>query len=135
MGGPIPGGAPMAPMGGGGGGAHGPIGQTRNAIMNLVIGMICFVYLLYLIFTQVGELKAFRQKDDLNPIMFFIPVLNLLQLWSLPEKVLDAKHMAGIPNPSVPHPIMYLLLWPFFLTNDLNEIWQAAGGGGAPGQY
>ena len=123
----------MAPQGGGFGGgapgAHGPIGQTRNAIMNLVIGMICFVYLLYLLFTQVSELKAFRQKDDLNPIMFFIPILNLIQLWGLPEKVLEAKHMAGVPNPSVQHPIMYFFLWPFFLTNDLNEIWQAAGGG------
>jgi hypothetical protein len=49
-------------------------------------------------------------------------------MWKLPEKVLDAKRMAGIPNPEVPQPIMYLLLGIYFLPNDLNEIWQGAGG-------
>ncbi len=101
----------------------------RNPIAVLVIGAICFLYWLFVLWSTLGELKAFRQKDDINPIMFFIPVLNLLALWGLPAKVLEAKQMAGVPNATVGHPILYLLLWPYFFVADLNEIWQAAGGG------
>jgi hypothetical protein len=122
MGGMMQAGAPVAP------GGFGPIGQTRNAIMQLVIGMICFVYLLYLLFVEVSELKAFRGKDDLNPILFFVPILNIILILGLPAKVLEAKQMAGIPNPTVSHPILYFFLWPYFFTNDLNEIWAAAQG-------
>ncbi|MBK7583475.1 MAG: zinc-ribbon domain-containing protein [Myxococcales bacterium] len=42
---------------------------------------------------------------------------------------LEAKQMAGVPNAQVSHPILYFFLWPYFLTADLNEIWQAASGG------
>lgn len=127
----LAGAAPM--MGGMGGGmpmgGFGPIGQTRNPIMQLVIGCICGFYLIYVLWVEINELKAFRQKDDLNPIMFLVPILNIIMVWGLPEKVLEAKQMAGVPNAQVPHPILYLFLWPYFLTADLNEIWQAAGGG------
>jgi hypothetical protein len=53
-------------------------------------------------------------------------------MWKLPQKVLEAKQMAGVPNPTVPHPILYLLLGLYFLPADLNEIWKAAGGGARP---
>ena len=82
---------------------------------------------------MVNELKAFRQKDDINPIMLFIPIMNLLMIWGLPEKMLEAKRMAGVPNPSVPHPILYLLLGLYFMPADLNEVFQAAGGAGQAG--
>lgn len=118
-----PGAAPMVPAG-----AHGPVGNVRNPIAVFVIGMICFLYLLFVLWSTLNELKAFRQKDDINPILFFVPILNLLQLWQLPQKVLEAKQMAGVPNATVSHPVLYLLLWPYFFTADLNEIWQAAGG-------
>lgn len=104
--------------------------------MQLVISAVCGFYALYLIWVEVNELKAFRQKDDINPILFFIPILNLIQLWGLNQKVLEAKQMAGVPNPQVSHSILYLFLWPYFMTNDLNEIWAAARGGGGGGpQY
>lgn len=97
--------------------------------MQVVISGICFVYAFYWIWVSVNELKNFRQKDDINPIMFFIPILNLIQMWNLPEKVREAKMMAGNPTPTVASPILYLLLSPYFLQADLNEIWQTAGGG------
>ncbi len=125
-----PGAAPIVPTGGpafGARGAHGPVGNLRNPIVITLLGFVCFPYLFFVMWSTVNELKAFRQKDDINPILFFVPILNLLQFWQLPEKVLDAKQMVGIPNPQVPHPILYLLLWPFFFTTDLNEIFQAAG--------
>jgi len=93
----------------------------------LVVGCICFVYALIQMWGMLNELKAFRQKDDLNPIFFFIPILGQIELWKLPEKVLDAKRMAGVPNPEVPHPILYFFLGLYFLPTDLNQIWQAAG--------
>jgi hypothetical protein len=110
-------------------GAPGPIGQTRNPIMVLVIGSICFVYAIIQMWQMLSELKAFRGKDDINPILLFVPILNIVLLWGLPAKVLEAKQMAGVPNAQVPHPILYLLLGAYFLPTDLNEVWQAAGGG------
>ena len=98
-------------------------------MMVLVIGSICFVYALIQLWGMLNELRAYRQKDDLNPIFFFIPILGLIEMWKLPEKVLEAKQMAGVPNPSVPHPVLYLLLGIYFLPADLNEVWKAAGGG------
>jgi hypothetical protein len=118
------GGAPMVATGG-----RGPIGQTRNPIMVLVIGSICFVYAIIQIWGMLNELKAFRGKDDINPIMMFVPILNIILFWNLPAKVLEAKQMAGVPNAQVAHPILYLLLGSYFLPADLNEVWQAAGGG------
>ncbi|HEU4753097.1 MAG TPA: hypothetical protein VFU47_08310 [Armatimonadota bacterium] len=109
-------------------GAHGPTGKERNPIMVLVLGSLCFIYAFIQAWGMLNELKDFRQKDDLSPIHVFIPILNLLLIWNLPEKVLEAKRMAGISNPVVQHPIVYLLLWFYFLPADLNEIWAAAGG-------
>ena len=116
------GGAPMVATGG-----RGPIGQTRNPVMVLVIGMLCFVYALMQVWAMWNELKAFRGKDDFNPLLLLL--FPIFFIWSMPAKVLEAKQMAGIPNPQVAHPILYLLLGPYFLAGDLNEIWQAAGGG------
>jgi hypothetical protein len=110
-------------------GGRGPIGQTRNPVMVLVIGMLCFVYAIIQLWQMTNELKAFRGKDDINPIFFFIPILGLLHMWALPPKILEAKQMAGVPNAQVSHPVLYLFLSPYFLALDLNEIWQAAGGG------
>src|SRR5262249_35582606 len=127
----VAGAAPMA-FGGGGAmpmGGFGPIGQTRNPVMSLVIGVICGVYLLYLILVESNELNAFRQRDDINPILFLVPILNIIMVWGLPAKVLEAKQMAGVPNANVAHPILYLFLWPYFFTADLNEVWSAAQGG------
>jgi hypothetical protein len=125
------GGAPMVPAGGYGaapGGARGPVGKIRNPVMTTVLSMLCFVYALIQVWGMLNELKNFRGKDDLNPILFFIPILGIIEMWKLPAKVLEAKQMAGVANAQVPHPILYLLLGIYFLPADLNEVWQAAGG-------
>ncbi len=129
-------GAPIVPAGGpgyGGGGQRGPIGKIRNPIMVLVLGYVtCGIYGIFAFFGMLSELKAFRGKNDINPIFFIIPILSLIEMWKLPEKVLEAKRLAGVPNPQVPNPILYLLLGLYFFPNDLNEVWQAAGGGQLP---
>jgi len=122
-------GGAMVPMGGG---QRGPIGKIRNPVMTIVIGCVCFVYAIIQWWQMLNELKAFRGKDDLNPILFFVPILQYIELWKLNEKVLDAKRMAGVPNAQVASPVLYLFLAFFFLPGDLNEIWQAAGGGQLP---
>ena len=109
--------------------AHGPIGKTRNPVVVTLVSMICFIYAFIEFFGMLGELKAFRQKDDINIIMFFIPILNLLELMKLSEKVSEAKRLAGCANPEAASPILYLLLGIYFLPVDLNEVWAAAGGG------
>lgn len=110
-------------------GGRGPIGKTRNPVMVLLISMLCFVYALIEGAGMLKELKAFRGKDDISLISFIIPVLGWIALWKLPPKILEAKQMAGVPNAQVPHPILYFFLGLYFLPSDLNEIWQAAGGG------
>jgi hypothetical protein len=118
------GGAPIVTSAGGR-----PIGTTRNPIMTLVFSMLCFVYAIIQLWQMTNELKAFRGKDDIKPIFFFIPILGLIEMWKLPPKILEAKQMAGVPNPTVAHPVLYVFFSIFFLPNDLNEMWQAAGSG------
>jgi hypothetical protein len=106
---------------------HGPIGKIRNPVMVVVLTYVtCGFYGLLALMQMAGELKAFRQKDDINAIMFFVPILGLLELLKLPAKVLEAKRMAGVPNAQEPNVILYLLLGIYFLPADLNEVWQAA---------
>jgi hypothetical protein len=124
MGGMPGGAAPMVHAGG-----RGPIGQTRNPVMVFVIGYItCGIYMLIQMWGMLNELKAFRGKDDFNPILVLL--LPIVFIWGIPPKVLEAKQMAGVPNAQVANPILYLFFSPYFLAADLNEVWQAAGGGG-----
>ena len=127
---PMPQAAGMMPYQGGPAatpGMHGPVGTIRNPIVVLVLCCVtCGIYPLFWVWTSISELKAFRQKDDLNPIMFFIPILSILEIWKLPPKVLEAKQLAGVPNAQVFHPVFYLFLSPYFLTADLNEAYAAA---------
>ncbi len=113
----------MAPMAAG---PHGPIGTVRNPIMVFLLSSICFIYGMVAFFSMIGELKAFRKKDDINLIMFFIPILNILELLKLPAKVSEAKQMAGAANPNAASPLLYFLLGIYFLPADLNEVWEAA---------
>lgn len=108
------------------GGPRGPVGKVRNPVSTLLLGMLCFVYGLIAFVQMIGELKAFRQKNDLSLLLFFIPIINLIELLKLPEKVIEAQRMAGIQNPQVAHPVLYLFFGLYFLAADLNEAWEAA---------
>src|SRR4051812_40899237 len=121
--------APMVPMSGG---QRGPIGKIRNPVMTIVIGMVCGIYAIIQLWQMLNELKAFRGKDDFKPIFLFLPILSIIEGLKLSEIVMDAKRMAGVPNPQVQHQIVYLFFGYFFLPGDLNEIWQAASGGQLP---
>jgi hypothetical protein len=115
-------------------GPTGPVGKDRNPVMVLVLTMVtCGIYGIIQFWAMFHELKEFRQKDDFNPVMsfifMFVPVLSLIEMWKMPERILDAKRMAGAANPGVAHPILYLFLSPYFMPADLNDVWQIARGG------
>lgn len=112
---------PLAPSG-----ARGPIGKVRNPVATFLLAMLCFVYGLIAYIQMLGELKRFRQKNDLSIILFFIPIISIIEVLKLPEKVADAQRMAGIANPQVAHPVLYLFFGVYFLPADLNEVWEAA---------
>ena len=108
-------------------GGRGPIGQTRNPTQVLVISLLCGFYGFYQVFQELGELRAYRGKDDINPIV--ATLLWIVFCWGMPAKMLEAKQMAGIPNPQVGSPILYFLVGYWAMAKDLNEIWAASGGG------
>lgn len=122
-------GGPPVAASGGALAAFGPIGAQRNPMMEQVYFFICFLFGLFRVMGMLGELNAFRRKSDINPIFIVIPFLNLLTILGLPDKVYEAKVLAGIPNPTKPNLILWLLLGgfiPFFLSGELNEIYAAA---------
>lgn len=104
--------------------ATGPVGPVRNWMMVAFLSYCCGgLGAVYYLWTFAKELNAFRQQSDVN----FIMLLFWVGFLSFPEKVLDAKRLAGVSSPSASSGIAYMFLWPILLTKDLNEIYQAAG--------
>lgn len=106
----------------------GPKGQTRNPIMVLLLTYVtCGLYGLIAYWTMLNELKAFLNSDEIQPIYMFIPILQLLMIFKLPGWVTEAKRRAGVPNGEASNIVLYLLLGPFALAKDLNEVWNPTG--------
>jgi len=121
------------PVGGAYSGQRGPIGKIRNPVISIVLALFtCGIYPMVASFLMAGELNAFRGKQDLSPIMFFIPIMNIIEGLKLAPLVLETKQMVGVPNPQVANNVLLALFPVFFLPSDLNEIWQAASGGQLP---
>ena len=112
-------------------------GILGGGIIATIIGLVfslanlaLYVFIAIQLWKMLKELKAFRQKDDINPILFYVPILSIIEMWKLGPKVLEAKQLAGVQNAQVVHNVLYLFFGAiYFLPKDLNEIWQAAGGG------
>lgn len=115
---------------GGGGGMGGPRGQTRNPTTALLGTLFCCgLYHIFGGYGMLNELKAYTKDESFQSWHLFIPILNLLMLLKLPEVVGRAKQMAGSRNPQARGLVMYLLLFPWALAQDLNEIWDPNSGG------
>jgi len=103
--------------------ARGPIGKTRSPIVVLLLGSItCGLYALWTVYSMANELNAFRRKNDVNPILCLV----YIGFFAVPDAVVEARQLAGMAPGSPPNAILYILLWWWFLVNDLNEIWAAA---------
>ncbi len=118
-----------APMGMGGGGfggpgGGGPIGQTRNPVSVLIIGMVCCFYAIYQQWTMLNELQAYTRDDNFKPVYMFVPILNLyFLLVKVPEQMTKAKQMAGSRNPQASSIVLYFFIGLYAMSKDLNEIW------------
>jgi hypothetical protein len=119
----------MSPVGYGSGAITGARGAVRNPVMvTLLTYATCGIYGLIAVYSMMSELKAYLNKEEIVPWHLFVPVLGLIiALTKLPEWVTEAKQRAGSPNPQSAGPIMYFLLLPYFLTKDLNEVWNPLG--------
>jgi hypothetical protein len=107
--------------------SHGPIGKDRNPLVVLLLSFAtCGLYGIISLIGMLSELRAFRQKNDISILLFFIPIIQLIEILKLPEKVAEAQRMAGIQNPQVAHPVLYLFFGMYFFPADLNETWAAA---------
>jgi len=106
----------------------GPIGQTRNPVMVLLLSWVCAFYYIYSMWTMLNELKAYLNKSEIQPWHLFIPILNILLLWiNTPKWVTEAQQKAGVANPAASGIIMYILFTPFALAGDLNKVWNPRG--------
>jgi hypothetical protein len=107
--------------------APNPVGKVRPIGMVVALGIVTFgIYWLIALFGALSDFRAYRQKNDINPIFLFIPILGLIEVIKLPPKVTDSRITAGVANPVEPNLVLYLLFPQIFFIADLNEIFQAA---------
>jgi len=120
------GGAALAP----GGYAQAPgKGPIRNPGMVTLLTMItCGLYGIFTFYSMMTELRAYLNKQEIVPWHIFVPILGVITiLGKLPEWVTEAKQRAGSRNPQSSGPLLYFLLFPYFFTKDMNEVWDPMG--------
>jgi hypothetical protein len=118
-----------------GGAALAPMSQSttkpgvRNpVVVTLLTFVTCGVYGAIMAYVMLSELRAYLNKDEIVPWHIFVPVLGLIVLLAkLPGWVTEAKQRAGSRNPQSAGPILYFLLAPYFVTKDMNEVWDPMG--------
>jgi len=104
-------------------------GTAKVRSIGLVVGLGLVTFGIYWIITLFGALKDFdsiRRKNDINPILFLIPIISLLELIKLPRKVEETRSAVGVSNPVAPNVVLYILFPQIFFIADLNEIIEAA---------
>lgn len=103
--------------------------HVRNPVMVTVLTYVtCGIYGIIAFYSMLSELKAYLNKEEIVPWHLFVPVLGLIiLLGKLPGWVTEAKQRAGSRNQQSSGPILYFLLAPYFLTKDLNEVWDPMG--------
>jgi len=106
--------------------AKGPI---RNPVMvTLLTFVTCGVYGIVAIYSMMSELRGYLNKQEIVPWQILVPVLNfIIVIGKLPDWVTEAKRRAGSRNPQSSGPILYFFLLPYFLTKDMNEVWDPTG--------
>lgn len=131
-------GTPVGPNGLGNGtlavAVQGRAGKVRSIGLVVGLGIVTFgIYWLIALWGALNHFKLIRQKNGITPILFFVPILGLIEIIKLPTKVKEARIAAGVVNPVDPNVVLYVLFPQIFFIADLNEILQAtANQRGAP---
>jgi hypothetical protein len=104
-------------------------GKIRNPVMVTVLCMVtCGLYGIFTFYSMMSELRAFLNKQEIVPWHIFVPILGIIvMLGKLPGWVTEAKQRAGSRNPQSSGPVLYFLLFPFFFTKDMNDVWDPTG--------
>jgi hypothetical protein len=124
-------GAALAPGGYGGDAITGTRGPVRNPIVvTLLTFVTCGLYWMITSYSMLSDLRTYLNKDEIVPWHVFVPILNLIVvLGKLPGWVTEAKQRAGSRNPQSSGALLYFLLFPYFFTKDMNDIWDPSGAG------
>jgi hypothetical protein len=102
------------------------LGKIRPIGLVVVLGFITFgIYWLVAMLGALKDFNAIRGKNDVNPILFIIPILGLLETLKLPGKVVETRAAVGVSNPVAPNVVLYLLFPQIFFIADLNELVEA----------
>jgi hypothetical protein len=122
------GGAALAPQGYVQPGVAGK-GPIRNPIVVTLLCMVtCGLYGIFTIYSMMSELKAYLNKQEIVPWHIFVPILGIIvMLGKLPGWVTEAKQRAGSKNQQSSGPLLYFLLFPYFFTKDMNDVWDPTG--------
>jgi hypothetical protein len=103
-----------------------PTGKVRPIGLVVALGFVTFgIYWLIALWGALNDFKAYRQRNDITPILFFIPILGLLEIIKLPPKIEEARGAVGVVNPVPPNVVLYILFPQIFFIADLNEIFEA----------
>ena len=96
--------------------------------MTLLTFVTCGLYGMIAFYMMLSELKAYLNKEEIVPWHIFVPILSLIVLLGkLPGWVTEAKQRAGSRNQQSSGPVLYFLLGPYFVTKDMNEVWDPMG--------
>ena len=99
-------------------------------LLAFIVALVLFLRWLHLSYCNLRALgtQGMRFTPGWAVGYWFVPVLNIIILFTkLPGWVTEAKQRAGSRNPQSAGPIMYFLLAPYFLTKDMNEVWDPTG--------
>jgi hypothetical protein len=116
---------PMVPMGQAGLAGAGPVGTIRNPVTVLILSMVCFIVGLAQLRSLEDELNTFVGNGKKASILWFL--FPLIPILGMPKLIAEARAKAGTPLQGEGNLIMYILLGPYMIPNDANQIWQHLG--------
>jgi hypothetical protein len=97
------------------------VGPTLGMLGSLVALGGCVWYLLIAI-QMMSELKSVTHNEVLAWWALIVPLYQLYVMWIVvPQEVAKAKQMLGVRTETQPI-LLYVLLWPFALASDLNDM-------------
>jgi hypothetical protein len=120
-------------------GEKGAVGQKRGAALWWILGFVtCGLSTIFWIYKTLNELKAFTGNSAINPIiptvlqLFFPPWGQVFHAYKMGGWLMEARQSVGLPAEDKSKKYA---IWCFILglslkqiQDDLNELWDAAGG-------